>query len=318
LSLTDQPSQASQSNAFGTIFNFPLQYAVEALLNRTRIASAVVLVLTLCTAAFLFSRLQAPPPTHAAEHEAARAPAQASVSPQIVPPPPVPGEPMQPPSAKPPAELGPPEVLNAKTADDQTVQAYLWQSQLRGAPVAVFAAALHGDGNAWLAALQALKAQREVSLVVLQAGPGPAAVIADLAVRDATARQRWAAILALLHARSALQTSTFVLVGAAEAASSALAIAANDATIRGVVALSPQAAPGLGGIAEVLENRPVLLMWADRDAQSVETVQILQTLLHNRRQASTSSDAQGLELLKDSRLRSDLVGWLYTALSVHR
>lgn len=287
-------------------------------MTRTRIASAVVFVIALCTAVFLFSRPQAPAPARAPDYATARAPVQTPVSPQIVPARAVPGEPAEPPSAKPPAELGPPEVLNAKTLDDQPVQAYLWQSKLQGAPVAVFAADLHGDGNTWLPVLQALKAQREISLVVLQKGPGPAAVIADLAVRDATARQRWTAILALLHARPALQTSTFVLVGAAEAASSALALAANDATIRGVAALSPQAAPGLADAAEVVENRPILLMWAERDAQSAETVQILQPLLHNRRQASTVSDAQGLELLKDSRLRSDLVGWLYTALSVHR
>ncbi len=289
-------------------------------MNRTRVASAIVFAIALAASVFWFSRPQPPAsaPARSPARDRPQVPVPTRVTPATTPPPQVPGEPAQAPSPKPPAELGPPEILDAKTADDQPVQAFVWQSKLAGAPVAVFAADLHGDGNNWLPVLQALKAQREVSLVVLQKGPGPVAVVADLAVRDATARQRWAAIMALLHARPPLQASTFVLVGAAEAASSALATAANDPTIRGVALLSPQAAPGIGDVAEALESRPTLLIWAESDAQSIETVQILQPLLHNRRQTSCKGDGQGLELLKESRVRSDLVGWLYTALSVHR
>jgi hypothetical protein len=231
-------------------------------------------------------------------------------------PPEVPQPVPPPPHAQPPARLSEGEALHIPLLQGGVATGTLWLAARPGMPLVVALAGLDEHAEGWLPVLKALKAQREVSLAVIDGAPLDGTSVAQQ--RQAT-RARLEAVVKFLRARALLQDVPLALLGSKDAGVAALLFASQDLDVRAVAALSPPLDPQDAAEREAvhsLTRRQVFMAVAGADVTADATLDLLK-VLPNLRLATLPGQRHGLALLEGT-LPGDLAGWLYAALGPAR
>lgn len=169
----------------------------------------------------------------------------------------------------------------------------------------------------WLATLRTLKAQRDVSCVVVTAPANDGRALPELR-KDAHARLQ--AVLSYLRDIRGVRDAPTVLLGSRDGGEAALRLAGEDASVRAAAALSPSLDAHDAterDAVQALSRRLVFVAMGVSQAQSQEA-RDLQTSLANLRFLPQPGPGDGLDLLESPTLRADLAGWLYAALGPER
>lgn len=247
------------------------------------------------------------------------------VPPTRAPPPILPTvEPLPPPGPRPPADLGAPEPLRIARDGLPPVTGRLWAADRPGAPLILVLPQAEPDAEAaWLPAVRALRAQRPVSLAVLDPVPP--------AHGDWSAPATWHGLLDDLRqwldpAVTTLATeprfadASISLAGSGLAAVALLSHAAVDPRVRCVVAVAPSTEPSvradLTTAYSELTRRQILLAWSDTDPTAPEGER-LATPLTNARRLHAAGEP-GRDRVLPATLAPDLTGWWFAALGPKR
>lgn len=224
------------------------------------------------------------------------------------------------PAPRPPADLGAGDSFTITAADGARLPVTAWKARSPRAPVVLFVAAPGEEASTWMPVLRTLRAARDCSLAILwnsaESGrhePG----IPDPAARRSHEQARIGVVISGLQRRLQLDPGSLALVGSGQAAAAVLGAAAADPSVRATAFLSPELpdsdAELLEGLA-AMTRRQVFLAVADADARAAPAVALLEARLGTLRLARYPGGRHGIELLVDSRVQSDLVGWLFAML----
>jgi hypothetical protein len=198
--------------------------------------------------------------------------------------------------------------------DGRTLPLTLWTGQATHAPVIACMAGPNDATDGFVAVLETLRAHRDVAAAIV--GSVAPRDIADPAARVRDLELRLNAVIAALKAHPSLQGGALVLLGAGDAAAAAVLAAQANAEVRATGLFSPLLEPpelGLRDAVGDLARRQVFLVYGSQGSQAEAGHEIAGRLL-NRRVVVVPGGAAGVDLLRNARIRSDLAGWLYTAL----